>query len=98
MIKFSETDFYDPILHQQDHMQDHIGFRINKGDYSGVSVKIPIQSLIYFKELKDYSFDWFVFGNNHNIDKEKFNSEEFTFIIKQVLDDIVFKIQFQSVK
>lgn len=94
-VDVSEFDFYDAILHQEDHMKDHIGFRINKGEYTGVFVKIPLNNVRYYPELKDYSFEWTVFGNNHLVPNEKFYTDEFRFLMRDILDHMT-KQQFRS--
>lgn len=88
-VDVSEFDFYDPILHQEDHMKEHIGFRINKGEFNGVCVKMPLNNIRYYPDIEDYSFEWNVFGNNHNVPIEKFKTEQFLMIVRKILDRMV---------
>lgn len=90
-VDVSVFDFYDPILHQEEHMKGFIGFRINQGDYDGTYVKIRLDNIWYYPDKEDYSFEWTVFGNNHNIPKENFYKEEFRVIMRDILDHMTKK-------
>ena len=88
-VDVNSYEFYDPIVHQEDHMKDHIGFRINAGEFEGVSVKMPLNNIRYYPDENDYSFEWNVFGNNHDVPKEKFKTEQFTLLIRDILKHMV---------
>ena len=84
------------IDYDQMFIEQHLAFRINEGEFNGVHIRIPINKIKVSVDTKDALFDWYVFGNNHNVPVEKLHTEEFKEVLTTILNDMMEKILKES--